>query len=143
MILICQSAIRVQWRNFDRQLYVRYYVIMLTKNSVNLPQLPRIASMREVQRNYRQLFDWVEKTKKPLILTNNARIKVVVLEPSYYNELSDRANQKTRDTLVPFYKNEPTKKELERAVEGIKQLAKQGRQDVNLTDFVIKDRENH
>lgn len=136
-------VISVRWKSIDRQLYVEYDVNMKTKNAFQLPRLPRIASMREVQRNYRQLFDWVEKTKKPLILTNNAKIKVVVLEPSYYNELSDRANQQTKDTLVPFYKNEPSKEKLRRAVEGIKRLAKQGRQDINLTDFVIKDRENH
>lgn len=116
---------------------------MLTKNSINLPELPRIASMREVQRNYRQLFDWVEKTKKPLALTSNTKIKVVVLSPDSYSALSDQTSQNLNNTLVPFYKNEPSKKELRRAVEGIRRLAKQGRQNINLTEFVIKDRENH
>lgn len=113
---------------------------MKTKNSINLPELPRIASMREVQRNYRQLFDWVEKTKKPLILTNNSKVKVIVLHPDYYD---DQVDKKNSDTLVPFYKNEPSKEQLHRAIKGIRRLAKQGRQDVNLTEFVIRDRENH
>ena len=112
---------------------------MKIKTLPKLYPLPRIASMREVQRNYRQLFDWVEKTKKPLVLSSNSELKLVVLSIDYYHELSDQEDL----DLKPIYKNPYNKAKAAKAVKDIERLAKLGKQDVSLTDFVIQDRENH
>lgn len=97
--------------------------------------------MREVQRNYRQLFDWVERSKEPLVLTSNAQIKVVVLALDVYNRLSSKRSENL--DLAPIYKNKYSRDKVSKAVRGIRRLAKQGRQNVNLSEFIIRDRENH
>lgn len=115
------------------------YDIDVMDNS-QLYTIPKIASMREVQRNYRQLFDWVEETKRPLVLISNAQIKVVVLALDVYNWLSSRKSKNS--DLAPIYKSEYSKKRASKAIKGIRRLAKQGK-DVNLSEFIIRDRENH
>ena len=107
-----------------------------------LPPIPRIAPMREVQRNYRELFDWVEETKNPLVLTSNSRLKVVIIPIETYQKLADKQGN-GNDGLTPIYKNTYEKNRVYTAVNTIKQLAKLGNQNVSLSQFVIKDRENH
>lgn len=107
-----------------------------------LPPIPKIASMREVQRNYRELFDWVEETKNPLVLTSNSRLKVVIIPIETYQELAGKQGNNNAE-LIPIYKNTYEKDRVHTAVNTIKQLAKIGNQDVELSQFVIQDRENH
>ena len=49
---------------------------------------PATASVREVQRNYKKLFDQVNKTKEPLFLLSNNKPKVVVLDFKVFEEIS-------------------------------------------------------
>lgn len=48
---------------------------------------PDFASVRQVQRNYRRLFDRVKKTKKPLILMRNNRPDVAIIDVRKLEEL--------------------------------------------------------
>ena len=41
-------------------------------------KIPKTAAMREVQRNYKALFDWVRTTKKPLVLTQIKLFFIVI-----------------------------------------------------------------
>ena len=49
---------------------------------------PATASVREVQRNYKKLFDYVNKTKEPLYLLSNNKPKVVILDVKVSEEIS-------------------------------------------------------
>lgn len=50
--------------------------------------LPATASVREVQRNYKKLFDQVNKTKEPLFLLSNNKPKVVVLDFKVFQDMA-------------------------------------------------------
>ncbi|EKD56560.1 MAG: hypothetical protein ACD_58C00147G0006 [uncultured bacterium] len=50
--------------------------------------LPTTASVREVQRNYKKLFDQVNKTKEPLFLLSNNKPKVVVLDFQVFQDMA-------------------------------------------------------
>jgi len=110
-------------------------------NNLQLPSIPKTASMREVQRNYRQLFDWVETSKRPLVLTANGRSRVVVLSVDIYNMIAERAS--ALGQLVSSPTSAYSKKGALQAGRKIRKLAKLGDQKVSLSDFVIQDRENH
>lgn len=53
-----------------------------------LKTLPATASVREVQRNYKKLFDYVNKTKEPLFLLSNNKPKVVVLDIKVFEAMA-------------------------------------------------------
>ncbi|MFH1713245.1 MAG: type II toxin-antitoxin system Phd/YefM family antitoxin [Candidatus Jacksonbacteria bacterium] len=110
-------------------------------NNVKFLPIPKTASMREVQRNYRQLFDWVEESKRPLVLTANGRSRVVVLSLDIYNMIAERTS--ALGQLVSNQTSNYSKKGALQAKNKIRQLAKLGDQKVSLSDFVILDRENH
>lgn len=48
---------------------------------------PETTSSREIQRNYRQLFDKVRKTKKPLIVMRNNKPDVAIIDMERLEEL--------------------------------------------------------
>lgn len=110
-------------------------------NNLKLSPLPKTASMREVQRNYRQLFNWVEESKHPLVLTANGRSRVVVLSLDTYNMIVERTS--AIGQLVSSQTSSYSKTSALQAARKIRQLAKLVSQKVQLSDFVIKDRENH
>lgn len=117
-----------------------YYNIVIM-NNLKLSPLPRTASMREVQRNYRQLFDWVKENKRPLLLTANGRSRVVVLSIDIYNMIAERTS--AIGQLISSITGSYSKTSALQAARKIRQLAKLGSQTMQLSDFVIKDRENH
>lgn len=49
--------------------------------------LPKLASMREIQRHYRQLFSSVRKNKEALYLFSQSEPEVVVLDVNVYEHL--------------------------------------------------------
>jgi PHD/YefM family antitoxin component YafN of YafNO toxin-antitoxin module len=106
--------------------------------NVFLQSIPKMASMREVQRNYRVLFDWVRKTKKPLVLTSGSEPYVVVLNISSYEELI-----KQNTNSAQKEENEEWEKKWQRIRETMSQLRNKGNQTVSLSDFAIKDRDRH
>lgn len=52
-----------------------------------LKTLPATASVREMQRNYKKLIDYVNKTKEPLYLLSNNKPKVVILDVKVFSNL--------------------------------------------------------
>lgn len=42
--------------------------------------LPKFTSAREIQRNYRKLFDLVKKSKRPLIVMRNNKPEVAIID---------------------------------------------------------------
>lgn len=60
---------------------------------IRLKTMPKTASVRDVQRNYKKLFDYVIKTKEPLYLLSNNQPKVVVLDLSVFEDLADKKNK--------------------------------------------------
>ena len=103
-----------------------------------LQPIPKMASMREVQRNYRALFDWVRKTKNPLVLTSGSSPYVVVLNFDTYHRLIEDHNAKNR-----MQHNEEWEKKWKRIRENLAYIQDKGRQDVCLSEFIIQDREKH
>lgn len=54
---------------------------------------PRTASVQDIQRKYRTLFDVVITTKKPLIVLNNNKAEVVIVEVHQFEEMQEKAEQ--------------------------------------------------
>lgn len=53
-------------------------------NSVTLPQ---IASVQELQRNYRKLLNWVKKTRNPLYLFKNNKPEAVIVDVENFDSM--------------------------------------------------------
>jgi PHD/YefM family antitoxin component YafN of YafNO toxin-antitoxin module len=49
--------------------------------------LPKFTSAREIQRNYRRLFDGVKKSKRPLIVMRNNKPEVAIIDIKKLDEL--------------------------------------------------------
>lgn len=49
--------------------------------------IPNLASSRDIQRNYRVLFDRVKKTKRPLLVLQNNKPDVAIIDVSKFEEL--------------------------------------------------------
>jgi prevent-host-death family protein len=49
--------------------------------------LPDITSAREIQRNYRKLFDHVKKTKRPLLVMKDNKPDVVIMDVKKLEEM--------------------------------------------------------
>ena len=50
--------------------------------------LPHFANARDIQRNYRTLFDQIKKTKKPLIVLRGDQPDVAIIDIKQFEELS-------------------------------------------------------
>lgn len=48
---------------------------------------PRTTTGREIQRNYRKVFDLVKKTKEPVVVMKNNRPEVVIMDPKKLSEM--------------------------------------------------------
>lgn len=70
-------------------MYVRYDVkYNISEDKMNkFKTMPMTASVREIQRNYKKLFDYVNKTKEPLYLLSNNRPQVVVLDIAVFEDI--------------------------------------------------------
>lgn len=91
-----------------------------------LKTMPKTASMREVQRNYKKLFDNVFRTKEPLYLLSNNKPKVVVLDVKIFENM---ANQKNKELTE--------KEALKIIAQGDRELA-EGKTE-NFDDFIKKE----
>jgi len=54
---------------------------------------PKTASVQQIQRQYRTIFDQVMKTKEPLIVLNNNKPEVVIIEIGQFQELQLKAEK--------------------------------------------------
>lgn len=48
---------------------------------------PKMTTAREVQRNYRRLFDYVKKTKKPILVMRNNKPEVAIIDVKRLEEI--------------------------------------------------------
>lgn len=101
-----------------------------------ISKIPKTAAMREVQRNYKTLFDWVRATKKPLVLMSGSTPYVVVLNIDSYNSLIEQAEKKQQENV----RRESIKKR-QMIEEQIKKIRNEGDKNVSLANFIIQDRE--
>ena len=64
----------------DIQVYIQYYIhIMFT--------FPRTTTAREIQRNYRKIFDEVKKTKEPVVVMRNNKPEVAIIDAKQLEEM--------------------------------------------------------
>lgn len=55
--------------------------------------LPNIASVRDMQRNYKALFAAVKQSKKPLYLLSNNKPQVVVLDINFFENIIQKMRE--------------------------------------------------
>lgn len=58
----------------------------------------QITSARDIQRNYRKLFDSVKKTRKPLFVMKGTDVEVVIVDPKSYEEMQRSLEEKRTQT---------------------------------------------
>lgn len=88
-----------------------------------------VISMREVQRNYKKIFDSVKKTKKPIFLGARLKPSIVVLDIDSFKFLKNMIKIKKNINWKQFYGD-------------INKVTRKGRKNISLSDFIINDREN-
>ncbi len=69
---------------------------------------PKMTTAREIQRNYRKIFDEVKKTKEPIVVMKNNKPEVVIMDAKKLAEMQarldflvSREEVKTGKTRVP------------------------------------------
>ncbi len=85
--------------------------------------------MREMQRNYRELFDRARKTKQAVYLGARLKPEVVLLDVGVFEDMQKKIQGK-----------KITWPEMKARLDWIR---KGGRQDVNLAQFIHDDRQRH
>lgn len=93
---------------------------------LKLKTMPATASMREVQRNYKKLFNRVSLTKEPLYLLSNNKPKVVVLDVRIFEDMAKSKNKELTENEA-----------LEIIAEGDRELVEGKTQDFD--DFIKKE----
>jgi len=77
--------------------------------------MPKTASSRDIQRNYRTLFDEVKANEEPLFVLNNNKPDVVVISYKEYETLT-RSQQEHEENMaraaIQNYKSEKEAEEL-------------------------------
>lgn len=96
-----------------------------------MEKIQNTISMRQIQRNYKKIFEKVEKIKKPLLLTRHNKPKVVVLDIETFQKLKEKAKRQLRIT------------DWKKIYQDLDQIVRKGRKNVNLAEFIIRDRESH
>ncbi len=54
---------------------------------------PKTVSVQQIQRQYRTIFDQVMKNKEPLIVLNNNKAEVVIIEIHQFEEIQAKAER--------------------------------------------------
>lgn len=66
--------------------------------------LNQITSVEEIVRNYRALFDWVKKTKKPLFVLRRNVPDVAVVDVGWLKNLEAKLNQAEEERILEMAK---------------------------------------
>lgn len=90
-----------------------------------------IISMREIQRNYKRILQKAKEQKSPVFLGAYGKSQAVLMDIEAFEKLQ---NGKKRKSSMEEWKG--LKREFD-------DLARQGRQGVNLSQLVRKDRRTH
>lgn len=54
---------------------------------------PKTASMQQIQKNYRKLFDEVIESQEPLVVLNNNKAEVVIIDIHQFEEIQAKAEK--------------------------------------------------
>ncbi|MCC7196588.1 type II toxin-antitoxin system Phd/YefM family antitoxin [Candidatus Peregrinibacteria bacterium] len=54
---------------------------------------PKTASMQQIQKNYRKLFDEVIESQEPLVVLNNNKPEVVIIDIHQFEEIQAKAEK--------------------------------------------------
>lgn len=79
--------------------------------------IPKTASSKDIQRNYRTLFDEVVSTEEPLVIINNSKPEVVILSVKMYeslHELVEEHEQELAKRAVENYNSEKKNRKLKK-----------------------------
>lgn len=55
--------------------------------------MPQTVSAKDIQRNYRKVFNLVKKTKKPVVVLTNNKPDVAIVDPEILNQLTQRIEE--------------------------------------------------
>lgn len=90
-----------------------------------------VVSMREIQRNYRKIIDWVKSARKPVFLDSHGKTEAVLMDIEEFRKLQEKSEKRKR--MIEW-------EEMERVLDD---LSTKGRQGISLSKFVIRDRHAH
>jgi prevent-host-death family protein len=90
-----------------------------------------VISMREIQRNYKKILQEAKKKGTPVFLGAHGKAQAVLMDIEEFERLESKG------------KREKEKKKWEELKRELDYLAQQGRQDVDLVEFLRKDRQSH
>ena len=90
-----------------------------------------IISMREIQRNYKRILQKAREQKSPVFLGAYGKPQAVLLDIDQFQKLQEKTEKKQRKVRWA---------EMKKILD---HLAAKGRQDVSLSEFVIRDRHAH
>ena len=90
-----------------------------------------IISMREIQRNYKRVLEKAKTQKGPVFLGAHGKKKAVLMSIEDFERLERKSDIAQK------------KKEWKRIEATLNRIAKEGRQDVNLSEYVRYDRQTH
>lgn len=88
-------------------------------------------SMREIQRNYKEIFEKAKREKKPLFLGAHGKPEAVVLDIDVFRNLQKKIGREVKKRHWG---------DIYRALERLSGL---GRQNISLSDFIHNDRKAH
>lgn len=88
-------------------------------------------SMREMQRSCRKIIDWIRSDGKSVFLGSHGKAEAVLMDIEEFRKLQEKSEKKKR--MIAW-------KEMETVLDA---LSAKGRQDVSLSEFVIRDRHAH
>lgn len=79
--------------------------------------MPKTASSKDIQKNYRTLFNEVMDTEEPLVVLNHNKPEVVILSINTYKELSqsrEEYEQELAQKAIEYYKVAKKNKKLKK-----------------------------
>lgn len=90
-----------------------------------------IISMREIQRNYKRVLEKAKAQKGPVFLGAHGKSQAVLMSIEDFERLERKSDIAQKE------------KEWKRIEAILNRIAKEGRQDVNLSEYVRYDRQTH
>ena len=74
--------------------------------------MPQTVTTKDIQRNYRRVFDLAKKTKQPVVVLTNNKPDVAIMDPQELNRLQHNSEEyELQDALEALREYEQDKKE--------------------------------
>ena len=87
---------------------------------------PKTASVQQIQRNYRSILDQAMQTKEPIIILNNNKPEVVIIEVHEFEKMQEKAQKyelEMAKQAIAAYQEEKTNGKLKK-LHSLKDLMK-------------------